>query len=164
MNGEESIPNKWWEKRWVQNVGLVGLGIICVYGLIYRDVVSRAKEAYLEGDKYLEWHRSPEKKKTYFNETFNSEKTKLDQLLKKKKISADEYKRKLDIIEFDRDFNLEESSLKYSYQWFKDTYELFSPPESKWVRMARQKTPQVLDLWKEELRQKKVPFEDYMFE
>ena len=70
----------------------------------------------------------------------------------------------MDVLEFDKDFQLEESSLKYAYQWFKDTHELFSPPESKWVRMAREKASQALELWKEELRKNKIPFEDYMFE
>ena len=59
---------------------------------------------------------------------------------------------------------MKESSLKYAYQWYKDTYELFSPPESKWVKFAREKAPQALELWKQELREKKIPFEDYMFE
>jgi hypothetical protein len=70
----------------------------------------------------------------------------------------------LDVLQFDNDFVLQESSLKYAYQWYKDTYELFSPPESKWVKQAREKAPKALELWKEELRQQKIPFEDYMFE
>ncbi len=65
---------------------------------------------------------------------------------------------------FDRDYALSESSLKYAYQWYKDTYELFSPPQSKWVKMARVKAPEALELWKQELRDQKIPFEDTMFE
>ena len=33
-----------------------------------------------------------------------------------------------------------------------------------WVREARQKAPETLELWKQELRAQKIPFEDTMFE
>src|SRR5689334_7373465 len=112
----------------------------------------------------MDWNAHPEKKKAFFDEKFNLEKTRLDEALAKKKVSDGEYKQNLETLEFDRNFALEESSLKYAYQWYKDTYELFSPPESKWVKMAREKAPQALELWKKELTAKKIPFEDYMVE
>lgn len=159
-----ALSNPWWTKRWVQNAGLVLAAAIVVYGLIYWDVVSRAREAYQEGEKYMRWHENPRLKEEHFASQFAKEKKSLDQLLEKKKISEEDYKEKIDALQFDKDFAMEESSLKYAYQWYKDTYELFSPPESKWVQMARAKAPRVLELWKEELRSKNIPFEDYMFE
>lgn len=148
----------WLTTRWAK-AGLVFLvGAAGVYGLIYRDVVSRAKEAYLEGEKYMEWHRQPELKKEFFNNKFEQEKAALGAP------GSPEYAEKLEELEFDRDYALGESSLKYAYQWYKDTYELFSPPESKWVQMARVKAPEVLELWKQELREQKVPFEDATFD
>ncbi len=158
------MDEKWWTKRWVQNTGLIFLGMLGVYALIYRDVVSRAKESYLQGETYMEWNARPEKKTAFFEAKFEEGKSKLDKLLAARKISDDEHKRKLESLEFDKKFALEDSSLKYAYQWYKDTYELFSPPESKWVRLAREKAPQALDLWKTELTDKKIPFEDTMFE
>lgn len=148
----------------MQNVGLVVFAVVVVYALIYRDVVARAREAYQEAEKYMEWHGNPELKKTFVEGRFNDEKDRLEKLREKNQISEEEFKEKIDIAEFDRDFLLGESSLKYAYQWYKDTFELFSPPESKWVRMAREKAPEALNLWKEELKAQKIPFEDYMFE
>jgi len=156
--------SKWYQKNWGQNLILVGIGIMGVYTLIYIDVVSRAREAYHEGEKYMTWHNNPEEKKKYFDSFYESEKQKLEKNLAKKKITQADFKRDLDILEFDREFNLGESSLKYAYHWYKDTVELFSPPESKWVRRAREKTPHALALWKQELDAKGVPYEDYMFE
>jgi hypothetical protein len=154
----------WWTKRGVQISGLILFAVVAVYSLIYIDVVSRAKESYMEAEKYMDWNSHPEKKKAFFEDQFQQQKKKLDEDHWKKKLSDEEYRKKLESIEFDKNFSLEESSLKYAYQWYKDTYELFSPPESQWVKQAREKAPQALALWKEELTQKKIPFADYMFE
>ena len=138
--------------------------MVGVYGLIYMDVVSRAHESYTEAEKYMAWNEHPDYKKKFFEEKFMIDKSKLDDQLSSQKLSEEDYRSKLDALEFDRDYSLGESSLKYAYQWYKDTYELFSPPESKWVKLAREKAPRSLELWKAELRLQKIPFEDYMFE
>ena len=39
-----------------------------------------------------------------------------------------------ELARFDRDYRISESSLKYAFIWFQSAVELFSPPESKWVR------------------------------
>ncbi|MCB4756851.1 MAG: hypothetical protein LHV69_07465 [Elusimicrobia bacterium] len=160
-----SLPRPvWWQKKWIQVPGLILAGAAAVYALIYMDVVLRAKEAYQEAEKYMAWNQNPALKKDYFEKKFADDKAKLDRLLEKKKIKPEEYQEREETLDFDKQFMLNESSLKYAYQWYKDTYELFSPPESKWVRWAREKAPKTLALWKEELRAKNIPFEDYMFE
>ena len=42
--------------------------------------------------------------------------------------------------------------------------ELFSPPNSKWVKLSSEKMPLAKEKWKQELIRKKIPFEDYMLE
>jgi hypothetical protein len=153
-----------WRRRWIQNVGLAAIAILGAYALIYHDVVSRAHAAYLQGEMHMAWQANPMAKQIYFDNKLAAQKQKLDRQRAKGKISDDEYKRKTEAAEFDHDFALSESSVKYAYQWYKDAYELFSPPESKWTRMAREKAPQALALWKQELRAQNVPFEDTMFE
>jgi hypothetical protein len=59
---------------------------------------------------------------------------------------------------------MNESAVKYAYQWYKDTYELFSPPESRWVRRARFLAPAAKERWRDELRAKNIPFEEYMLD
>ena len=158
------MDEKWWTKRGVQNSGLILLALLGVTVLIYRDVVSRAKESYQQGETYMEWNAHPEKKTAFFEAKFAESKGRFDKFLAARKNTENEYKRKKESREFDKKFALEESSLKYAYQWYKDTYELFSPPESKWVRLSREKAPHALELWKKELTDKKIPFEDTMFE
>lgn len=153
-----------WQKRWVQNTALAVLAAIGVYALIYADVVSRAKESYNEGEKYMAWHKDPSLKVKAFEAIYAAKKAKIDEDLSRKKISDQDYQSKLETLEFEKKYNIDESSLKYAYQWYKDTYELFSPPESKWVKAARAKAPEALEMWKQELRDKKIPFEDYMLE
>ncbi|MDO8733736.1 MAG: hypothetical protein Q7K21_01075 [Elusimicrobiota bacterium] len=53
---------------------------------------------------------------------------------------------------------------KMAYVWYQTSVEQFSPPNSKWVRMSKEQMPIALEKWKEDLKNKKIPFEDYMLE
>ncbi|MCG3205337.1 MAG: hypothetical protein KCHDKBKB_02057 [Elusimicrobia bacterium] len=154
----------WWRSRWFKNLILVLTGVLGVYGIVLVDVVLRAKESYQQAEKYLYWHDHPEAKKAFFDKKFEKEKKLLEESISKKKLPESEFQAKLETLEFDRDYNISESSLKYAYQYFKDTYELFTPPESSWVKKARVKTPEVLEMWKQELREQKIPYEDTFFD
>lgn len=143
---------------------LIFIAIIGVYAIMAVDVRSRARASYLEAEKYMDWHRNPESKKLFFSDSFRKNKSHLDKLLAEKKLTEETYRDQLDALEFERDFHLSESSLKYAYQWYKDTYELFTPPESEWARQAREKAPMALEMWKQELKGQNIPFEDSMFE
>jgi hypothetical protein len=57
-----------------------------------------------------------------------------------------------------------ENDWKMAYTWYQTAVEQFSPPNSKWVIMSKEKMPIALEKWKEDLRKKKIPFEDYMLE
>ena len=159
-----ALPLETVDKKWVRTTGVVLALIAAFYAMVYVDVILRARDAYLEGEKYMRWHEGPRLKMTELNAKYEKQKAALGKKLAKRKISQDEYDRRLEIAAFDRDRLMEESSVKYAYVWYQTCYELFSPPESKWVRFSREKAPRALEKWKEELRAKKIPFEDYMLE
>jgi hypothetical protein len=151
-------------KRWVQNVLLVAATAAVAYAMVYLDVRSRAREAFAEGQKYERWAAEPEEKKRFFERKFLKEKSALDERKEKGALSAEEYEQDLEVLQFDRDQAVSESSVKYAYQWYKDVYELFSPPESGWVRRARLLAPAAKERWRDELRAKGIPFEEYMLD
>lgn len=159
-----AISRPLWKRRWFQNSALALIAILGAYGLIYHDVVARAHEAYEQGELHMAWYRDPQAKQKYFDDKMAAERAALEARFAAKKISEADYRRRLDSLEFDHDFALSESSVKYAYQWYKDAYEMFSPPQSKWTRLAREKAPQALELWKQELRAQNVPFENTMFD
>jgi hypothetical protein len=140
------------------------IGIFLFYLLIYIDVVLRARSAYLEAEKYLDWYYNPNKKIEFLEKEFEVEKQKLDKLLAENKISKEEYDVKLEILNFNKERKIQESSLKYAYVWYKTAIDLFSPPESKWVKLAKEKINKVRQMWKEELQKKGYKIEDYMIE
>lgn len=143
---------------------MVFLGIVLVYLAIYVDVVLRAKEAYLTAERYIDWYYNPHKKEEYLNQQSKKEKEKLEKLFSKGKISKQEYEIQLELIEFNKQRQLEESSLKYAYIWYKTVVDLFSPPNSKWVKLAKEKLKVVKEMWKKELEEKGYKVEDYMLE
>lgn len=138
--------------------------IVVVYLMIYFDLWLRARNAYLEGEKYWSWYEKPDLKEKDLEKKFEKEKIKLDKQLKKGKIKKEEYEKKLEILKYENEREKEESAIKYAYYWYQTVVELFSPPESKWVRLARKKIPLAKEKWKEELRKKNIPFEEYMLE
>ena len=60
-----------------------------------------------------------------------------------------------ELAEFRRDEAVEESSLKYAYHWYKTVVELFTPPESRWVRLSRERMAEAKTLWTRELDEQK---------
>ena len=138
--------------------------VALVYGMIYLDVVWRAKEAYQEGEKYWRWTDHPEEYANEINSRFEVDKKKLETKRAEGKLTQDDFDRELQLLQFGRVQSLKESTIKYAYVWYQTAVELFSPPESKWVKLSREKMPLAKERWKAELRAKKIPFEEYMID
>lgn len=150
--------------KWVKTAAVVAACAAAVYAMIYADVVLRARSAYMEGEKYWLWNEQPALKKAALDAKFEADKAALDKQLAKGRLDKDAYDRKLEAAKVGRDEKMNESSIKYAYIWYQTAVELFSPPESRYVKLAREKMPKAKELWKQELRAKKIPFEDYMLE
>jgi hypothetical protein len=152
------------QKRGVRITAAAAACVLLVYALIYADVVLRARSAYLEGEKYWSWYSDPQKKMKALDAEFAKARAALEKQRSAGKLTQDQFTRQLDILSFNDRQKREESSIKYAYIWYQTTVELFSPPESKWVKLARRKMPDAKELWKRELAAKNIPFEDYMLE
>ncbi|MHB9155400.1 MAG: hypothetical protein ACYC5N_06880 [Endomicrobiales bacterium] len=155
---------EWLQKKEIKIAGLVLLCVAAVYALVYVDVVLRARSAFLQGEQYWAWHRQPDLKTRALDAEYGKDRAALDRKLSRGKLSREEFDRQLEILDFERAQRAKESSIKYAYIWYQTAVELFSPPESKWVRLSREKMPQAKALWKQELTAGKIPFEDYMLE
>lgn len=152
------------KKKPVQIISIVLSVIFVVYAMIYVDVVSRARESYLEGEKYWRWHENPSEKKVFLDKELERRLSEIKKDLDKNKITQEQHEDKVDIAKFDYERNMEESSIKYAYIWYQTVVDLFTPPESKWVKKSRGKMLLAKEKWKAELRSKNIPFEDYMLE
>jgi hypothetical protein len=135
-----------------------------VYGMVYADVVLRARSAYLEGMKYLEWQKEPALKKSFFDAELAKKESSIRGELAKGAISQADADEKLDLARFERDQRMAESNYKYAYVWFQTACELFTPPESRWVVLSRERMASTKELWKKELDAKRISYKDYMLE
>lgn len=150
--------------RWARRLLLVACFGAGVYAIVYVDVVLRAREAWQEGEKYWRWADFPAERLAYLQAEQRKEAQALDARRAAGKISEDDYARDKELLTFRYEQMAQESSVKYAYVWYQTAVELFSPPESKWVRLSREKMPLAKERWKAELRAKGIPFEDYMLE
>src|SRR5438067_2511556 len=102
--------------RWIA-LGLVAT-IAVMYGMVYVDVVYRAKHSFDEGEKYWRWADHPEERAGYLDGKFAAEKSALDTQLAKGKLTKDDYDHSLELLRFDHEQALKESSIKYAYVWY----------------------------------------------
>jgi hypothetical protein len=113
--------------------GIIILTLIIAYFMARYEVVRRAKREYLEGEKFLSFYKNPELKKQYY-----------DEKLRKKEISQEEY-----------EMLMEDNALKNAYVQYQTVIDLFTPPESKWVKLSRERLKEIEPLynqWVESLR------------
>ena len=97
--------------------GLVALTLVVAYFMARFEVVRRAQREYTEGEKFLNFYRAPDAKKMYY-----------DDKLKKKEITDIEY-----------EMLMEDNALKNAYVQYNTVVDLFTPPESEWVKKSRQR-------------------------
>jgi hypothetical protein len=55
-------------------------------------------------------------------------------------------------------------SAQLAYAWYESASTLFTPPESRWSRLAREKMPIAKEKWKAELKAKNIHFNDSMLD
>lgn len=102
-------------------IGLVFLTLIIAYFMARYEVVKRAHREYTEGEKFLGFERNPDSKKLYY-----------DNKLRKKEITEIEYQ-----------MLMEDSALKNAYVQYQTVVDLFTPPESEWVKKSRQRLTEI---------------------
>ena len=51
-----------------------------------------------------------------------------------------------------------------AYAWYESAATLFTPPESRWSRLARKKMPAAKDAWRADLRKRHIPFDEAMLD
>jgi len=54
------------------------------------------------------------------------------------------------------------SNPREAYAWYESAATLFTPPESRWSRLAREKMPAAKEAWKADLRRRHILFDDAM--
>ena len=130
----------------------------------YLDLVLRAKSAYLEGEKHMAWVKTPSLKKDFFDGVFSTRLRALEAERAAGRLSGPDFEDKKNLLLAEHSFKAGESSAKYAYLWYKTAGTDFSPPVTRWTRLARQKAPEALALWKAELKAGKIEFKDYQLE
>lgn len=114
-------------KNTLITIGLIILTLIIAYFMARFEVIKRAKREYLEGEKFLSFYKNPDLKKQYY-----------DEKLRKKEIAEPEY-----------EMLMEDNDLKNAYVQYQTVVDLFTPPESKWVKLSRQRLEEITPLYNE---------------
>ncbi|MCD6423789.1 MAG: hypothetical protein J7L42_06720 [Elusimicrobia bacterium] len=112
---------------------------LLINGIIYVDIYLRAKSAYKKGIMYLKWHENPALKEKYLKNWRDKEIS---------KIKGNDYKAEVlrKAIEVQYQMRMEENPLKNAYFWFRTVVDCFSPPETKYVKLSKEKLKTITPL------------------
>jgi len=122
-------------KKTLTITGIIAVTVfITLYLMPRMEVTKRAKREFLEGEKFLDFYKNPDKKKIYY-----------DEQLKNGEITEIQYR-----------MLLEDNALKNAYVQYETVIDLFTPPESKWVKKSRQRLSEIkpeYDAWVNKLKE-----------
>jgi hypothetical protein len=149
---------------WRRYLLTAAAGLAFVYATAYVDLTLRARSAFYEGERYMAWNSDPSLKKAALAAELQAKESRLRAQAEKERWAAEVLEQRLFLARFEHGERLKESSLKFAYVWYQSAVELFTPPESKWVVLCRQRAVEAKRLWKKELDAQKIPYEDYMLE
>jgi len=91
------------------------------WGMARHEQVSRAHEAYLQGEKYYDWYRNPADKKAY-----------LDGELSAQRVTAEQY-----------GLMMKDSDLKNAVAWYSSVKDLFPAQGNVWVLRSAERMKEV---------------------
>lgn len=114
-------PVKWWQSDAAFIAGTILVTLCIAWGMARYELVSRAKKAYLEGEKYYSWMQHPEQKKDYFSKELAAGKIKQEQY----------------------ELLMDDSDLKNAFVWYETVIELFQPPKSEWVVKSEERMKEI---------------------
>jgi hypothetical protein len=120
-NQAPAAPAKWWQSDAAFIVGTILITLGLAWGMARHELVSRAKKAYLEGEKYYSWMSHPEEKKAYFAAELAAGRLKQEQV----------------------DLLMDDSDLKNAFVWYETVIELFQPPKSEWVLKSEERMKEI---------------------
>lgn len=139
-------------------------GFLLVYGVAYADLLWRARSAFYEGEKYMAWNQDPSLKKAALDAGLARTEKRLRDQAATEGWAAEVLRERLFLAKFEREERMNESSLKYAYAWYQTAAVLFTPPESRWVALCRERGKTAQALWKKELDARKIRTQDFMLE
>lgn len=109
------------KRDWFFIAGTVAITLGMAWGMARHDQVSRARDAYQQGEKYYGWYRDPAAKKAY-----------LDGELSAERITQGQYS-----------LLMKDSDLKNAAVWYSSVVELFPAQGNVWVAKSAQRMKEV---------------------
>jgi len=130
-NKEENPKHKKIQKYMKAIFAVFGVWVL-INGVVYVDIYLRSKSAYKKGVMYLKWYEDPALKEKYLKNWRDKEIS---------KIKGNDHKAEVlkKAVEMQYQMKMEENPLKNAYFWFQTVVECFSPPETKYVRLSKEK-------------------------
>jgi len=116
----------------------------------YLDLTLRARNAYLEGEKYMAWAKDPALKERAVENIFSARLETLERGRTGNSAPAEDIEDEKELLTAEKNFKKGESAAKYAYIWYRTAAEDFSPPATRWTVLARRKAPEALALWEAE--------------
>ena len=146
-----------------RRLALVFAAAALLAGLVWGDLAFRARRAYLEGEKYMDWHAHPERQRAYWDSWLSAEEARWSRVAAAGRIGAEEARQRAALARAERDERVAESPLKYAVRWYETGADLFSTPPNPWTAPTRARLDEARGLWHAELAASGLKPEDYSY-
>ncbi|HNW44584.1 MAG TPA: hypothetical protein PKI19_08770 [Elusimicrobiales bacterium] len=147
-------------KRWP----LAACAVILFFTAAAADLGLRSRSALRTAQRCELWVKTPALKAEYYESLYKAKLARLDAGLASGRLNKEQAAQQADLLRTERDFQLEESSAKLAWLWYKTAAGKFKSPLNPWAAQARARLPAALAAWRAELAAKKIKTEDWMTE
>lgn len=127
------------------------LSAAAVFCLVLADAAARARTAYREGEGWMLCGRDPAPCLARVRERYARDEASWRAQGAAGRVPQEELRQRLELLTLERELALAEDPLKHAVHWFRAAHELFSPPEWRWARLAREREAEAMRLWRAEL-------------
>jgi len=144
-------------RRWLQGARGAVLAAAGVYAFLTVDTVARSREAVREAERYALWHRDPEARRRALEDDFRRGLTRLSRRREADRLAEEAFALELDLLRVRHETAMNLPAAARAFQWYRDAYRLFSPPETPWTRRARLLAPAFKEAWRDEVQRRGLP-------
>ncbi|MDD2804662.1 MAG: hypothetical protein PHV33_03845 [Elusimicrobiales bacterium] len=142
----------------------IAIAVPAFFLLASADLGLRSRGALARAEQHARWRDNPSEKAAHFNSLFDRRALEIKAEAAAGRLAPEQAARAQALAAAERDLQLQESSAKQAWLWYRTAAREFRSPLNPWAASAEKELPAALAAWRAELRSRGVKTEDWMLE
>lgn len=142
----------------------IAIAVPAFFLLAAADLGLRSRGALDRAAQHARWRDNPADKAAHFKSLFDLRAAEIKGEAAAGRLAPEQAARAEALAAAERDLQLQESSAKQAWLWYRTAAREFRSPLNPWAAKAEKELPAALAAWRAELRSRGVKTEDWMLE